>query len=153
MVLVSQPESGRIRFKKLGFLLFLLRGPEGPEPALGSLGAASCFVVSREIHFNADIALASRPSCPPGRRAVSTLTDDLARYASRVLEGRALLAVVCYGALPVARAVRLRSPPQGSRRARSMGYISIRKHRKCSRAICTVASATCNSHVLLHGQC
>ncbi len=55
----------------------LLRGPEGPEPALGSLGAASCFVVSREIHFHADIAPASRPSCPPGRRAVSTLTDDL----------------------------------------------------------------------------
>ena len=65
-----------------------------------------------DIHFHADIALASRPSCPPGRRAVSTLTDDLARYASRVLEGRALLAVVCYGALPVARAVRLRRPPQ-----------------------------------------
>ncbi len=40
-------------------------------------GAASCFVVSRGIHFNADIALASRPSCPPGRRAVSTLTNDL----------------------------------------------------------------------------
>ncbi len=47
------------------FCSFLLRGPEGPEPALGSLGAASCFVVSRESHFNADIALASRPSCHP----------------------------------------------------------------------------------------
>ncbi len=30
-----------------------------------------------------------------------------------------------------------------------MGRITIRKHWKCSQAICTVASATCNSHVLL----
>jgi len=42
--------------------------------------------------------------------------------------------------------------PRGSRHACSMGRISIRKHWKHSRAICTVASATCNSNVLLHGQ-
>ena len=74
-----------------------------------------------------------------------------ARYAPRVLEGRALLAVVCHGALVLARAVRSKSP-RGSRRVRSMGRITIRKHWKCSHAICTVASATCNSHVLLHRQ-
>ena len=33
-----------------------------------------------------------------------------------------------------------------------MGRITIRKHWKCSQAICTVASATCNSHVLLRRQ-
>ena len=74
-----------------------------------------------------------------------------ARYAPRVLEGRALLAVVCHGALVLARAVRSKSP-RGSRRVRSMGRITIRKHWKCSQAICTVASATCNSHVLLRRQ-
>ena len=42
--------------------------------------------------------------------------------------------------------------PRGSRRARSMGRITFRKHWKCTQAICTVASATCNSHVLLHRQ-
>jgi hypothetical protein len=40
----------------------LFSGPEGPEPALGSLGA-TCSVVMREIHYHADVALASRPSC------------------------------------------------------------------------------------------
>ena len=69
----------------------------------------------------------------------------------RVLEGRALMAVVCHGALPGGAAVRLKSP-RGSRRARSMGRITIRNHWKCSQAICTVVSATCNSHVLLHRQ-
>ncbi len=57
----------------------LLSGPEGPEPALGSLGV-TCSVVMREIHYNADVALASRPSVhrvAPGRRAVRSLTDDL----------------------------------------------------------------------------
>ena len=62
-----------------------------------------------------------------------------------------LLAVVCHGALVLARAVRSKSP-RGSRRVRSMGRITIRNHWKCSHAICTVASATCNSHVLLHRQ-
>ena len=33
-----------------------------------------------------------------------------------------------------------------------MGRITIRKHWKCVQAICTVASATCNSHVLLRRQ-
>ena len=61
------------------------------------------------------------------------------------------MAVVCHGALVLARAVRSKSP-RGSRRVRSMGRITIRKHWKCSHAICTVASATCNSHVLLHRQ-
>jgi hypothetical protein len=61
------------------------------------------------------------------------------------------LAVVCHGALVLARAVRSKSP-RGSRRVRSMGRITIRKHWKCSHAICTVASATRNSHVLLHRQ-
>ena len=44
-------------------LIIILSGPEGPEPALGSLGA-TCSVVIREIHSHADAAFASRPSYP-----------------------------------------------------------------------------------------
>ena len=43
----------------LGIITYL-SGPEGPEPALGSLGA-TCSVVMKEIHYHADVALASRP--------------------------------------------------------------------------------------------
>jgi hypothetical protein len=42
-----------------------------------------------------------------------------ARYAPRVLERRALLAVVCHGALRVVRAVYLKSPGPGVRVRRS----------------------------------
>ena len=73
-----------------------------------------------------------------------------ARYAPRVLEGRALLAVVCHGALRVVRAVRLKSPGPGVRVRRVA--LQLENNGKCSQAICTVVSATCNSHVLLHRQ-
>ena len=77
-----------------------------------------------------------------------------ARYVPRVLEGRALSAVVCHGALRVVRAVRLKSPGPGVR-VRRVGALQLedRDNCKCSQAICTVVSATCNSHVLLHRQC
>jgi hypothetical protein len=48
----------------------LLSGPEGPEPALGSLGAR-CSSVFREIHCHIDAAPASAAEMPPdgSRRA------------------------------------------------------------------------------------
>ncbi len=51
-----------------------LEGPEGPEPALGSLGAR-CFVVIREIHYHADAASAPMAEMPSegGSRAVPPL--------------------------------------------------------------------------------
>ena len=73
-----------------------------------------------------------------------------ARYVPRVLEGRALLAVVCHGALRVVRAVRLKSTGPGVRVRRVA--LQLENNCKCSQAICTVVSATCNSHVLLHRQ-
>ena len=48
-----------------------------------------------------------------------------ARYVPRVLEGQALLAVVCHGALRVVWAVRFEK--HGPRRARPTGRITIRK--------------------------
>ncbi len=47
-----------------------------------------------------------------------------ARYVRRVIEGRALLAVVCYGALRVVRAVCMKSAGLG---ALPTGRIAIRK--------------------------
>ena len=40
----------------------------------------------------------------------------------------------------------------GSRRARPRVAFQLENNCKCSQAICTVVSATCNSHVLLHRQ-
>ena len=73
----------------------------------------------------------------------------------RVLEGRALLAVVCHGALRVVRAVRLKStgPGRGVRVRLGRVALQLENNCKCSQATCTVVSATCNSHVLLHRQC
>ena len=88
-----------------------------------------------------------------GKGCVPVRSMYQARYVPRVLEGRALSAVVCHGALRVVRAVRLKSPGPGVR-VRRVGALPLedRDNCKCSQAICTVVSVTCNSHVLLHRQ-
>ncbi len=72
------------------------------------------------------------------------------RNVPRVLEGRALLAVVCQGALRVVRAVYLKSPSPGVRVRRVA--LQLENNCTCRKAIRTVVSAMCNSHVLLHRQ-
>jgi hypothetical protein len=71
---------------------------------------------------------------------------------ARVLEGRALLAVVCHGALRVVRPVCLKSPGLGVRVRR----VALQLENKCKCSVklyaCTVVSATCNCHLLLHRQ-
>ena len=83
----------------LQWQLQLFSGPEGPEPALGSLGAA-CSVVMREVHYNTGLVW-RRGRVAPVRRAVRSrqvlrLTDDLVLYLEaagplefNVLSGRA----------------------------------------------------------------
>ena len=105
-------EAQTAAYERDGFLVF-------PELVSAAEVALLRQEVERLMHVDAEGTVREGSTGAP--KSMFRLHEDNGAGASpafralsrtpRVLEGPALLAVVCHGALPVARAVRLRSPP------------------------------------------